>query len=170
MIYFISDPHFGHSNVIRYSNRPFSSAEEMDKVLIDNWNSTVKQNDEIYVLGDFSFKDPKNYFNKLNGRKYLIKGNHDRVKDHKDLGWEWIKDYYELKYNNYLFVLMHYSMRTWNKSHYGSFHLFGHSHNTLKGMGRSCDVGVDAQNFKPVSIEEIKERLSKIEIHNKTGD
>ncbi len=80
MNFFISDTHFGHANIIKYCNRPFVDAREMDKILIDNWNSTVSKKDTVYHLGDFSFKAPPSHFSKkLNGHKILIQGNHDRV-------------------------------------------------------------------------------------------
>jgi len=81
MIYFTADTHLGHKNVIEYSTRPFINAEEMDEVLIKNWNSLVQPCDEVYHLGDFSFHKPAKtaaLLNKLNGQKYLIQGNHDR--------------------------------------------------------------------------------------------
>ena len=79
MNYYIADTHFGHDNIRRLSNRPFETIEEMDKTIIDNWNSRVNDNDDIYILGDFSYKseDPILYLKQLIGRKHLIVGNHD---------------------------------------------------------------------------------------------
>ena len=81
MDYYISDTHFGHENVIRFSKRPFSNVEEMDKRLIALWNSVVGKDDLIYILGDFTLSRRmdviKNLVNQLNGRKILIMGNHD---------------------------------------------------------------------------------------------
>ena len=79
MIYFISDTHFGHRNIVRY--RPFNDIEEMDNTLINNWNSTVHENDEVYILGDFIYKSDKHcsyYLRQLAGKKHLIVGNHDK--------------------------------------------------------------------------------------------
>lgn len=78
--WFISDLHFGHRNICRYSNRPFSSIEEMNEVLIQNWNRCVKPSDEIWHLGDFAFGSinfTKKILESLNGRINLIYGNHD---------------------------------------------------------------------------------------------
>lgn len=77
--FYISDTHFGHFNIIKHCNRPFSTAEEMDRVMIENWNSTVARNDTVFILGDFVFSKipPAEYLNKLNGRKIVIVGNHD---------------------------------------------------------------------------------------------
>jgi len=79
-IFFTSDHHFGHYNVIKYCNRPFTSVQQMDEIMILKWNETVLPEDEIYYLGDFAMKSflvPK-ILPRLNGRKYLIMGNHDR--------------------------------------------------------------------------------------------
>ena len=78
MVYFISDTHFNHKNIIKYCNRPYKSVEEMNKVLIENWNRVVKDADVIYHLGDFALYDEEELFNKLNGNIILIRGNHDR--------------------------------------------------------------------------------------------
>ena len=78
-IFYIADTHFGHDNIRKLSNRPFSTVEEMDNALINNWNSVVTDDDDVYILGDFSYKseDPIDYLKKLNGKKHLIVGNHD---------------------------------------------------------------------------------------------
>lgn len=76
--FFIADTHFGENNIRRYENRPFESAEEMDALLIKNWNSVVSSDDEVYVLGDFGAdKKEAEVLADLNGIKYLVKGNHD---------------------------------------------------------------------------------------------
>lgn len=76
---YIADTHLGHDNIRRMSNRPFDTVEEMDKTIINNWNSRVTDHDDIYILGDFSYKceDPISYLEQLKGRKHLIIGNHD---------------------------------------------------------------------------------------------
>ena len=79
--YLVSDTHFNHSNIIKDCSRPFSNIEEMNKVIIDNWNNIVDKEDTVYHLGDFGFgtkEELKEIFDKLNGKKYLIMGNHDR--------------------------------------------------------------------------------------------
>jgi len=82
MIYFTSDLHLGHSNIIHLCNRPFCSTEEMDAALIANWNQKVHRNDTVYILGDLMFrnqKPPEEYLKQLKGKKHLIIGNHDRT-------------------------------------------------------------------------------------------
>lgn len=163
-IWFASDYHFGHRGIIDYTKRPFKSLEEMDLILIQNWNDCVSLLDEVYFLGDFSFYRPPKTTEilcQLNGRKYLIKGNHDHKKDLKKVvGWEWIKEYHELKYNKQLFILMHYPIRVWKLAQEGAIHLHGHSHGNLEPIGKAIDVGADSWHYKPVSIDTIVEKAS----------
>ena len=95
-VFFTSDLHFGHKNIIRFDNRPFFSVEEMDKTLIENWNRKVSEDDTVYILGDISwYNDEKTteIFAGLNGHKILIKGNHDRVHGKVRKVFEEITDY-----------------------------------------------------------------------------
>ena len=166
-IWFTSDTHFFHKNVIKYSNRPFENALEMNEKLIHNWNERVKPTDDIYHLGDFGFASTarlETIFNQLNGNKYLILGNHD--KDAMKLKWAWIKERYELYTqhpNRQLYVLSHYAHKVWNKSHHGSIMLFGHSHGSLTDIdNQTLDVGVDCWNYAPCNIEEINQKLKTL--------
>ena len=172
MIFFTADTHFNHSNIIRLCGRPFSDVEQMNETLINNWNSCVNNNDEIYILGDFLFKgnaaEAENIINRLNGRKYLIKGNHDKFVDDRNFnktGFEWIKDYYVLHYRKMKFILFHYPIFEWDGYFGNAIHLYGHVHNSgnnsreyekFRILGkRAINVGVDVNNFYPVSIEKI---------------
>lgn len=177
MIFFISDTHFSHTNVIKYSKRPFVHAAEMNNALMKNWNKVVKPGDTVYHLGDFAFEkqtDVRARCAFLNGQKHLILGNHDKeiVKHRNKLlecgAFASIQEYKEIKYEDRKFVLFHYGMRVWNKSHHGSIHLYGHSHGSLPPHGLSVDVGVDSKEitseYRPVSIEEIVSYMNKKEI------
>ena len=168
MVYFTADIHFYHENIINHAKRPFKNADEMNRKIIDNWNNIVKANDEVYILGDVTMKGASNantVLSQLKGKKYLIKGNHDNFVEEKNFHsyiFEWVKDYYELEYEGNFFVLFHYPLDEWNKFYRGAFHLHGHQHNNslynfenLKKGLRRYDVGVDANYFKPVSIDEI---------------
>ena len=80
MILFTADLHLGHKNIIRHCSRPFSSVQEMDEQLISAWNSKVRQNDSVYIIGDLIFRSaasPESYLSSLHGKKHLIIGNHD---------------------------------------------------------------------------------------------
>lgn len=167
-IYFTSDLHFGHTNIIKYSNRPFTSVHEMDEGLIENWNKTVNSNDVIWLIGDIFFSNAeraKEILLRLKGKKRLILGNHDKVirnnKSVQDLFDKIYPDLHQEYINGDLVVMCHYPLLTWNKAHHGSFMLHGHCHNTIPydPKYRRLDVGVDAQNYAPISFDEIKSKL-----------
>lgn len=172
MIYFTSDLHLGHRAAISMCGRPFENAEEMNRTLIDNINARVNKTDTLYILGDIAHRTPVNEVDaliaKLNGKKILIRGNHDKQYDPRL--FEGIYDFLEVHYNGQSFSLMHYPMMSWPKSHHGSIHLHGHMHNKpeyneaqrIYGVLR-YDVGVDANWFYPVSIKEILEFMGKVE-------
>lgn len=157
MQWFTADLHLGHTNIIKYCNRPFSSVEEMDKIIIDNIFSCIKSKDILYVLGDISLNRniTLNFLKKLFNSEikyFLIIGNHDNFP--KDFNVPKIID---IKINEQKITLCHYAMRTWNCSCHGAWQLYAHSHGTLKPVGKQWDVGVDNNNFKPLSFEQIVE-------------
>jgi calcineurin-like phosphoesterase family protein len=136
----------------------------MNETMVSNWNSKVTNNDIVYHLGDFAFdKNPAKYFNRLNGQKFLIRGNHDK-REVVNLPWAHVYDMKELNIYNQKIILLHYGMRVWNGSSHGSWHLWGHSHNTLSPCGLSFDVGVDCHNFFPISYDEIKIKMEELKI------
>ncbi len=162
-VFFIGDTHFGHANIIKYCKRPFSSAQEMDEMLIKYWNETVELSDTVYHVGDFAFDShPEKYLSRLNGTKHLIKGNHDRQPSIKQ-GWASINDYREIRVEGQIIILLHYAMRVWNKSHKGSWMFYGHSHGTLSDdhNALSIDVGADNHNYRPISFNEVKRIMTK---------
>ncbi|WP_108867399.1 metallophosphoesterase family protein [Aquimarina aquimarini] len=168
MIWFTADTHFGHKNILDYTNRSFSSVDEMDEVLIENWNDKVYPDDEVYHLGDVGLCSPnklKKILERLNGKIYLIKGNHEKSAEACKDRFEWIKDYYELIMpdpdgfkEQQLVVLFHYAMRVWQASHHGTYHIYGHSHGELSDdpNALSFDVGVDCHNYGPINYQDIK--------------
>lgn len=168
-VWFTSDTHYGHSRVIEYSNRPFSSVEEMDEAMAQNWNSVVRPGDLVYHLGDFSFHRPEQSIRiakRLMGQKYLILGNHDkRLRTEPEfLGqFIWAKDLHQIEVDGQKVILCHYAMLTWNQSHRGSWQLHGHSHGSLPDDPHSLriDVGVDPRGYYPVSFEEVREIMSR---------
>lgn len=179
-IFFTSDSHFSHANIINLCKRPFKDVNEMNEALIEKWNAKVKPNNEVYHLGDFAYRsgpELEDIVNRLNGRIYLIKGNHEKaVLSNSKIKsrFEWIKDYYELSINDkdanngiQKICLFHYSQRSWNGSYRGAWHLFGHSHGNLdeEPWGLSFDIGVDSNNFEPLSYQEVK-NIMKTKIPN----
>lgn len=168
MKYYISDVHFGHKNVLAFENRPFNTAEEMDEEYIRRWNNKVKKGDEIYILGDLSFykgKDTNEILKRLNGMKFLIRGNHDHLfLDDKELDqslFRWVKDTAMIKDGDYRIVLFHYPIQVWNGQHHGSLHFYGHVHSNTGTMHpmkyeipNSYNVGIDMIQ-EPMTTEEI---------------
>ena len=180
MLYFTADTHFNHASIIKLCGRPFENVEQMNSALIQNWNSCIGSNDEIYILGDFLFKgngiEANNLLQSLNGKKYLIKGNHDKYLEDKAFNknnFKWIKDYYVLSYGGKKFVLFHYPILEWEGYFKNAVHLYGHVHNSgskienkienkIEGQNRleilgkkAINVGVDVNNYSPVNIDEI---------------
>lgn len=133
MNYYIADTHFGHSNIIRYDNRPFDNVQEMDEALIDRWNETVTDDDTVYVLGDFSwYPEDKTLeiLDTLVGRKVLVKGNHDMVSPKISRQFTRVCDYAEIMDTGTKVILSHYPMPFWNGQFRNSVHLYGHVHNS----------------------------------------
>ncbi len=168
--FYTSDSHFGHKNILKYCNRPFSNVTEMDEALISNWNKVVRKDDIIYHLGDVAFCCDIDYalsiMKKLNGIKHLIVGNHDQLalqmNDIRPGTWASINQLSELIIINQKFVLCHYPMRSWNGSNKNSIHLFGHVHGNMPSYGKSFDVGVDCWNYTPVSFNQVIEKANSL--------
>ena len=178
-VFFTSDHHFGHKNVIKYTNRPFADVEEMDAEMIKRYNSVVTKKDIVYFIGDFSFySDAEKVIDilmSLNGEKHFVSGNHDKGMHYNEKIVKCFQTYSRVPYKEIYvpdasvrngkqaITLCHYAMRVWNKSHHGAFHLYGHSHGSLPDDPNSLsfDVGVDAWDFYPVSYTQVKETMAK---------
>lgn len=154
MFWFTSDEHFGHRNIIKYSNRPFSSIEEMNATLIANHNEVVKAGDTTIHCGDFTLNPAPRFAQdiiaQLSGQHVFLRGSHDK----------WLTptahEIWEKKIEDQWVVCCHYAMRTWARSHYGSWQCYGHSHGHLPPIGLQWDVGVDNNGFYPVSFDQLK--------------
>jgi calcineurin-like phosphoesterase family protein len=167
-IWFTSDHHFGHANIIHFSNRPYENVGEMNEGLIARWNEVVGEKDTVYHLGDLFFiskNEAEAVRSRLNGRICLVRGNHDKTAETMKSAFEWIKDYYELKVDDEdaaggqrRIVLCHYAFRVWDKSHHGAWHLYGHSHGSLPDDPESLsfDVGVDCHDYAPLNYAQVK--------------
>lgn len=172
--FYLGDTHFSHAAIITHCDRPFRSVGVMDETMIRSWNEVVGPADLVFHLGDFSLglQDAERVawiFQRLNGRKVLILGNHDldrKGRVHPTLAaldWETITPAMETNDNGQRVYLHHYACRTWPAAHHGSFHFFGHSHGNLPPLGRSRDVGVDVPDvdFRPRTFHELTENMSK---------
>ncbi len=188
MIFFTSDLHFFHANVIKYCARPYSSVEEMNEMLVKNWNEVVGPEDTVYCLGDFSmaFRPVETFTARLNGKKFLVPGNHDFchsyhkksrteekrkiwLKSYEDLGWTVLPEQTTLEIPGVATVNMcHHpyhlvanenyedKYERWRPKDDGRWLLCGHVHEKWKVVGRMINVGVDQWDYKPVALTEIE--------------
>jgi len=171
MIYFISDTHFNHSNIIKYCNRPFNNVEEMNEAIINNWNSIVSDEDTIYHLGDFALGTKDSIIdivNRLNGKKYLIRGNHDRwsVSTYESFGFTVLKNA-PIKIDEYKLMLSHIPIPD-SQIPKGFINLHGHIHDknlyeciekyeqSRYSIEKHINISCDVTDFKPISIDDIK--------------
>ena len=158
-VYFTSDTHFGDPRVLRIDKRPFASIPDHDEALIALWNETVGPEDEVWHLGDFALhvRDERidELLAALHGRKHLITGNNDGPTTLAARGWKSVQAYAEIKIGTTALVMCHYAFRTWKNMGRGWIDLHGHSHGKLKPQTRQYDVGVDAWDYRPVTIETI---------------
>ncbi len=174
-IFFTSDTHFDDEYAIPYFNRPFKSVDEMNAVMVETWNRLVTDDDTVYHLGDFTLENIhhfRKWASQLNGHIKILPGSHDHP---------WLKDFMEDKkvqviaplvslefpelvagLSPQVIVLCHYSMQVWDRSNRGAWHLFGHSHGKLKGIGLSFDIGVDCTDFKPLSLEDVASKIAHL--------
>ena len=170
MRYWTADTHFNHRNIIRYCNRPFSSVEEMDDVLISNINSKVTESDSLIIGGDFVFQNKEKtiryYIERINCKNIiLIWGNHDRKRNIRDyVGISEFHDVYDTTINGRSLFVCHYPIGDWPGRFRGGYHIHGHSHGnyTFPKGELAFDFGVDCTNFFPISDDEIEERMALI--------
>lgn len=178
-IFFTSDTHFGHENIIRYCNRPFKNAEEMDKALIRNWNNVVGKDDIVFHLGDFAIGGSaiwNNALNALNGRIILVKGNHDlkNLRTGYTDKFEMIVPQLLIEVEGNSIYLNHYPFLCYSGMYKGHpvLQLFGHIHSGPLSQGEDfCrlpyllptqyDVGVDNNNFTPISYREVEKIIQR---------
>jgi calcineurin-like phosphoesterase family protein len=165
-VWWTSDTHWGHANIIRYCNRPFGSVSEMDETMIANWNAVVRPEDEIWHLGDFAHgadaKHVRSVFHRLNGIKRLVIGNHDGG---ETLALPWADPPAHMAHISIAGVrvyMCHYGLRVWPGMRGKAISLYGHSHGRLPGNARSLDVGADCWGFAPVGIDDIRRRLKTL--------
>jgi len=138
------------------------SLAEMDEAMIEMWNKKVGVNDVVFHLGDFSFSNnPKKYVDRLNGNIMLVLGNHDNRGMLTGLFPVVTQKYCNVINDQYI-VMTHCAHRVWEKSHYNSWHLYGHSHGRLPAYGKSFDVGVDSHGYKPLHFDEVKAMMNNL--------
>lgn len=193
-VFFTSDTHYNHANIIKLCNRPFSSANEMNEALIANWNSVVEPTDIVFHLGDVTLSGlgaAKRFFSAVNGKVFVLTypQHHDKYwldeigqsrgyakhmtnAEYKELGKV---SQYILTLNGgqvnlidqiptvtvsdkraeHIIAMCHYPIANWPCMYHGAWHLHGHTHGIYQGNGKSMDVGVDSNNFTPVSYASV---------------
>ena len=156
--YFTGDLHFYHRWMA--THRGYDSVEEMNELLIAQWNDRISRKDDVFVLGDFSFGGAEGVnavLKRLAGRHlYLIKGNHDNRSVTLHPRWSWVKDLHPFRLNGQTAWLLHYPMLTWPNANKGTWHLHGHSHGNLTAPASTrMDVGIDAIMDIAVSWDDV---------------
>lgn len=174
--WFTSDLHLNHAKIIEYAKRPFPDVETMNFEIVRRWNESVAREDDVYLIGDVGMGDKQQVVDliyQLNGRIFLVPGNHDvglmNISRFRDR-FAWIRSLTEIvlhwdpadKKTHQRITLCHYAMKVWNKSHHGAWQLYGHSHGNLRDdpHANQLDVGVDCWDFYPASFQEIQEKMA----------
>jgi len=138
----------------------------MNNLMIKNWNEKITPQDKVFFLGDFALHmrlpDMEAIFEKLNGDKHLIVGNHDRNNKVHQLKWGSVHDVMMVDTPGQgSFWLSHYPHRSWPRSFHGSFHLHGHCHGKMSPYTNSLDVGMDCHNYYPLSLDEVLQKIPR---------
>jgi calcineurin-like phosphoesterase family protein len=180
-LWFTSDLHAYHENIIKYCSRPFKNALEMNEKLIQNWNELVQVDDDIIIAGDFihsgNLELIQDFISKLNGKIWLVYGNHDRQNKldrpivqamlyHTSDALDFQVEDDELEDKYMKFHITHYPCEYWTR---GAVHLHGHIHSgplstsaeKLNFKPLRYDIGIDNNNFKPISYAQIKVIITK---------
>lgn len=180
-VFFISDLHIGHLNAIKSDKRPFQSLEQENSAIIQNWNNAVSADDEVYILGDFAWKNEMalDVIRQLRGKKHIILGNHDqKFSPEFEQCFESISNYKVIVVNSQRIVLSHYPIAFWYGQHRYTVLLYGHVHNTgeetifrefvsglnEKGINAECyNVGcmMPYMNYTPRTLDEIRNFFRK---------
>lgn len=163
-IWFTSDWHLGHKNILKLSRRPFGEIEHHDDTIINNFNDCVKKDDIVYILGDLawtqSYENYKRIFQRLNGDKRIIVGNHDNkqilIRCQKEGLITSVKDTQTIQIGDDRIFLSHFPYREWNGFYHGAYHLYGHCHGNIDDYKQSTDIGVDCWEYEPVDWNEVK--------------
>lgn len=176
-IWFTSDLHFFHKNILNLGRSRFNSLDDMHDAIIDDWQSKVKPQDTVFILGDLAITQStmsvaklKDIVTSLSGTKFLVAGNHDSRLIRYELAdvFHSIHDYLELLIDNkgaiQTVVLSHYPMFEWNKKARGSYHLHGHLHGLPSGLeGRIMDVGYDAVGGL-ISFDDVVKKMQNLPV------
>lgn len=167
--FYISDMHFFDKKIILSANRPYRNLKEMHTDIISKWNSKVSKKDTVYILGDVSSTDNLyetmdlvRILKRLNGKKVLIVGNHDRkiLNNYRFRNcFIKIEEYLRIFDGKHKVILFHFPMEDWESSKKGSIHLHGHIHTEeISCIKNRFHVGCDTQGFIPLTLKDILNR------------
>lgn len=175
--FFTSDTHFSHANIIHFCHRPFKDANQMNETLIANWNSVVTPEDTVFHLGDFCMGGSAEWnkiLDRLNGKIYLIIGNHDRknIRQAYIRRFEDVEMQMQIEVDKHSIYLNHYPFLCYGGSYRDIWQLFGHVHTCHNSTGidiprlsmlfpTQYDVGVDNNDYTPISYERVKNIIQK---------
>ena len=165
---YISDLHFGHSKIIPFDKRPFADVDEMDRIMIERWNDCVRNEDDVYIVGDFSFmsRHPDDwYLEQLKGHKHLIVGNHDEplLRNEKAMAYiESADKMQQVADGDKQVVLCHFPLAEWDREAFGSWLIYGHLHakkdevyEFMKTKKRALNASACINGYTPASFEEL---------------
>lgn len=171
--HFISDLHLAHTNILKHDARPYNTIQDHDRSLTINCSKNGYPNRTLWILGDVSFRKEaleafmatiRPFWGQIN----LIRGNHD-----DKVAWRRRDLFDEAHESRYLQIdketsvyMSHYAHRVWRNNHRGTYHLYGHSHGSLPGVGRSTDVGANCINYTPISLRDVVDKLKDKETTN----
>ena len=174
-LFFTADTHFGHKNIIEYCQRPFRDVEEMNETLIDNWNGTIDKKDIVFHIGDFGMGDAADWnrtLDRLNGRIYLVAGNHDlrALSSGVNTRFEKVSMQMLIQVGKRKIYLNHYPFLCFSGSEKECWQLFGHVHSNRRQstadnsrlnylLSTQYDVGVDKNDYAPISYKQIRDIL-----------
>lgn len=181
-IFITSDEHYGHKRIIELANRPFESVEQMNREIIARHNAKVPNNKNVTVIhaGDMFWhtllpSEAIQILSQLHGSHVFLYGNHDELIEKTAIlrsmfvsvtGENKAGGSKILRFNKRSLTINHFAQRVWQSSHNGHWHVYGHSHDALPGLGKSFDIGVDGHDFFPWSLEEIEVKMETLKQHH----
>lgn len=165
---YISDLHFGHSNVINFDRRPFADRDEMDQAMITLWNSKVSADDHVYIVGDFCYRNENTadwYLRQLKGHKHLVIGNHDSetLKNERAMSYfESVDKMLHVTDKDKHICLCHFPLAEWNGYRKGHWHIYGHIHGRkeetyefMRTKEKALNAAACINNYTPASVDEL---------------